>query len=845
MAEQTTSADSTKRSPKESFLTEVHARYKRCVEAEQENRDRALEALRFRNLEQWDDKIKRDRETDPEGARPCLVLDKLNQHVNQVVNDQRMNRPQIKVNPADDAAHIETAKIFDGMIRQIQVKSRADIAFDTGFEHAVDGGFGYWRVKTQWSDEMSFEQDAAICRVRNRFAVYLDPDRQEPDGSDSKFGFVVDRFTTENFKRDYPKAKPVSFEADGKTFKDWCGQEWVLVAEHYWIEPERVAIVMLADPDGTVVRKDDYTSDAAPKSCFEVDPVTGQPTLIKKAIQKERVTIINRVLWRKVTATDIVEPAEGVAIDDVTIVKAEDGLPAQLWAGRWIPIVEVIGNELDIEGKAHRSGLIRGAMDAQRVYNYSGSSFVEQVALAPRAPLVAAVGQLEGQENEWRSANRRNISVLQYHPIAVENVIVPAPVRQPSPGIPAGWQAALANAEHDIESSLGRYAATLGAPSNEKSGRAINARNREGDVGTFHFQDNETRSMHHTGRILVDLVPRLCDTKRRVRIIGEDGETKEVVIDPDLKDEITGKPIAYLERKTDDGATECIYNLSIGKYEVTIGTGPSFTTRRQEAAEFLTSAVQSARDPVLANALIYLAMKNQDFAGSDEAVTILKKMLPPGIIESKDDQTDVIQTPQGPIPVEQAGQVIAQLSQKLQEVLGDKDATKEKAGLLDLQVRAKELQQRDRELDQREKEIAISAAEAETTRAEAAARMQHTQHETARAQAETSGAAATATAAETLAAGAQQIGATAALLAQTVHQIAAARDVGDQGAAVIQEALARSLDTQAVMLEANARSMQALEAVIAQSIHAQMAPRKIELVNDSRGMPVGAVSTVQ
>jgi phage terminase small subunit len=677
------------------FLAIVRERYQRCLDAERENRDRALDALRFRNLEQWDPKQKADRENDPEGARPCLVLDKLNQHVNQVVNDQRLNRPQIKVRPVDNGADPETAKVLDGLVRHIQDQSRADIAYDTAFEHSVDGGFGYWRIATEYCDDYSFDQDLRIKRVRNRFAVYLDPARQEPDGSDAQFGYFVDRFQIEDFKRDWPKADAQGFTSD--VYQNWGNDKEVLVAEYFWIEPKPVTIVMLADPEGTVLPKDEYEADNAPAQVWD-----GQ---VRKAIARERETTVNQVLWRRVTGKEILEPTK--ADPAKGIVVAKDGLPAKLWPSKWIPLVETIGNELDIEGKRYLSGMIRSAMDAQRVYNYAASAFVTNVALAPTAPYVAAEGQLEGHENEWKSANRRNLSVLQYKPVIDEasGALLPAPQRQQMPGIPSGWQGVLVNADMDIQASMGRYAASVGEPSNEKSGKAITARNRESDVGTFHFQDNVARSMLHTGRILIDLIPKIYDTKRIARILGEDGSPQTVQLDPELKDD-AGKPMAYAEKKRDGGSIERIYNLGVGKYDVTVQVGPSFTTRRQEAAEFLTSAVQGAKDPVTANVLAYLAMKSQDWAGSDEAVTMLKKLIPPNIVED-DDEADVIQTAQGPIPKDQAGAVIEQLQQQVQALTQDAELTKEKNRTLDLQIQGKQLLQKDRELDLKAREIDI------------------------------------------------------------------------------------------------------------------------------------------
>jgi hypothetical protein len=657
----------------EEFLERVREHYTLCIDADRENRDRAKEALTFRNLEQWDIKVKNDRETDPEGSRPCLVVDKLNQHIQQVVNDERQNRPQIKVRPVDDKGDIEVAKIYDGIIRHIQDASHADIAYDTGFECAVDGGFGYWRILTEYCDPYSFEQDLRIRRIRNRFAVYLDPERQEPDGSDAKYGFILYKVSKDKFKADYPKESEESltdFTFHAKEYAEWYGADWVMLAEYYWIEPEKKTIVMLADEDGTVMTKEEYEALQPPEG------------IVKPPIQAERETEIPKVKWRTVTGNKILKTNE--------------------WPGYCIPIVEVTGNELDIEGKVYRSGMIRGAMDAQRVYNYSASAFVENVALAPRAPMIAAAGQLEGYEHDWKTANRRNISVLPYKPVSIDGHPVPPPIRQPSPGIPAGWQAALQNAEHDIQSSMGRYDASLGDESNEKSGKAILARQRKGDVGSFHFQDNLTRSLRHTGRILIEVIPKYYDTKRVARIIGEDGTPDSVVVDPDLADE-QGQPIPYKEEQGADGKIQKIYNLGVGKYDVTVIAGPAYTTRRIESAEAMLEL--SARNPDFLMNFGDIIFKAQDWPGADQIAERFKKMLPPNLAADEEDNPEpVIQTPQGPMPISQAGQAIAALTQQV-ELMGQQ---LEKAGVQKEQNAADKLQ--------------IEAVNAETKRLEAASK---------------------------------------------------------------------------------------------------------------------------
>lgn len=607
------------------MLETARERYKRCVEADEENRKRALEAIRFRNLEQWDAKIKADRENDPEGARPCLVLDKTNQHVRQVVNDIRQNRPAIKVRPVDDIADPRTAEIFQGIIRHIESTSNADIAYDTAVEHAVDGGFGYWRILTEYCDEMSFDQDIRIKRVRNRFSVYLG-EHQEPDGSDAPYGFVVEKKKRSEFIAEYPDADPVGFKESGEGIVDvWAWEDDILVAEYFRVENERVEIALLADR--SVVKSSELPDGAE--------------------VLKRRKTKIPTVKWSKITA--------------------KEELESSVWVGKTIPIAECVGNELDIEGKRYLSGMIWAAMDPQRMYNYAGSAFAQNVALAPTAPWVIAEGQIEGHENDWKTSNRRNLAALIYKPVMLDTgVQAPLPQRQAPPGLSVGWQAVMQNSEHDIQGSMGMYRESLGEESNAKSGRAIVARQREGDTGSFHYSDNQVRAIRYTGKMLVEAIPKVYDTKRIARILGEDGVEDYAEIDPDLTDD-DGNKVAYAERKANDGFIKKIYNLGVGKYDVVVSAGPSYTTKRQEAAEFMTQIAQA--QPQLVPIMGDLMFKAIDMPYAEEISERLKKMLPPqlqGKPENGEPSAAALaaQTQQ----LEQAGQALAAKQQELQQV---------------------------------------------------------------------------------------------------------------------------------------------------------------------------------
>lgn len=586
------------------IVDEAYKRFRLALEAESDNHKRAEEAIKFRDLDQWPQKVRDARENDPEGARPCLVVDKINQYLNQVKNDQRQNRPQIKVKPVDDKGDPEVAKVYDGIIRHIQDCSRASIAYDTAHEHATDGGFGYWRIVTEYIDEDTFDQEPRIERIRNRFSVLLDPAHQQPDGSDAKWGFVFESLTHDEFKAQYPGKKECSFEEYGNMADGWVGDDYLIVAEYFKIIEAHETLTI-----GNRSRK-------VPK---------------------------RSVKWYKLTAAEVLDERD--------------------WPGKWVPIVEVIGNEIDIKGKRKLSGLVRGAMDAMRMYNYASSAFVEMVALAPRAPWVAAEGQIEGREADWKSANRRNISVLQYKPVMENDQLVSPPMRMPMPGIPTGWQQAMANFEHDVQASMGMYASNLGEQTQATSGRQEMALQKRGDTATFHYTDNLSYSIQHTGRILIDLIPKLYDTERVVRILGEDDSDDFVRLNPEQEQAV--KPIVGA-----DGRKVEYFNLSIGKYDVTPTVGPAYTTRRQEAADLMVQMVTAK--PELLQVIGDIMFRNMDVPGGDEIAERMKKMLPPQLQEQPDmdslppDVREAILQAQSAI--EQEKQMMAQAAQKIQQM---------------------------------------------------------------------------------------------------------------------------------------------------------------------------------
>lgn len=588
-------------------------RFQLCEESEAEFRREAIDDLEFSAGKQWDPEVESERKAD---RRPCLVINKVQAHVHQLTNDQRQNRPAIKVSPVDSQEDLETAKIYQGLIRHIEYSSGADVAYATGFDSAGRCGLGYWRVVTEYSDPFSFKLEARIKRVADRFSVYLDPNAQELDGSDASYGFVFEDLSKSEFKAQFPNAKLCSmndWESLGNQVPEWIKKDGCRVAEYFYKDFEKTTIVLLSN--GQVVRKDQL-----PKA----------PATLPSGIEvvNERVTLLPTIYWVKFNGHEILEKT--------------------IWpgSGKWIPIIRTIGEELVINGRRHISGIVRAAKDPQRMNNYMASAEAEAIALTPRAPYIGAEGQFEGHEQEWANANRKNYAFLQYKPTSFAGQLCPPPQRNAfEPATQAITQSRMM-ASDDLKSTTGYHDAALGAQSNETSGIAIRSRANQAQLSNFHLIDNQAKAIRHTGRVLVDIIPYIYDTAQAARIIGEDGNEEIVRINEEF--ERNGQMVRY--------------DLGRGKYDVTVSTGPSYETKRQEAAASMIEFVRAL--PQQAAAISDLIAKAQDWPWAQEISERFHKMLPP---EIANDQKGQKIPPQAQAQMQQMSQMIEQLTQNLND----------------------------------------------------------------------------------------------------------------------------------------------------------------------------------
>lgn len=574
--------------------------FRLCAEAEDHNRKAALDDIKFARLaEQWPDEVKKQRERD---GRPCLTINRMPAFIRQVVNDSRQNKPSIKVHPVDSNADPQTAEIIGGLIRNIEYTSNADVAYDTAIDSAVTGGLGYFRIGIDYAHDDSFDLDINIHRIGNPFTVYGDPHSTAADSSDWNVAFITEMVSKSDFKKKWNNAEEVNWDEYEGIGNPWIEEDSVMVAEWWTREEVDSKIVKLSD--GIILKEDLYLKQ---KDLLD---------LMQIQVVEDRVVKSWKVKQTIMTGAAVLEETE--------------------WAGKYIPVVPVYGDEVNVEGKRYFRSLVADAKDPARMFNYWRTTSTELVALAPRVPYIGAKGAFNTDADKWATANTKNWAYIEYDGAQ-------APQRQPlDTGGALGAMQEASAASDDMKSIMGLHDASLGMRSNETSGRAILARQREGDTSTFHFIDNLSRAIRHAGRILIDLIPHVYTGERVIRVLGQDKKPKAIPL---------GKPTM-----TEEGV-ERIFDLTAGKYDLTVETGPSFNTKREESANQMLELVRAF--PQAAPMIGDLLAKNLDWPGADEIAKRMEAMLPP-MIKGQDPAAKQMQ------------QAIQQLQGKLKEAMDDK-----------------------------------------------------------------------------------------------------------------------------------------------------------------------------
>ena len=629
-------------------LSVMRRRYTMALSAYSDSREDELDDLRFMagspdNQWQWPADVLATRgsvQGQTINARPCLTINKLPQHVRQVTNEQRQNRPTGKVIPADDRADVRVAEIFDGMVRHIEYISDADVAYDTACDNQVTYGEGYIRILTEYAREDSFDQDIKIGRVRNSFSVYMDPAIQDPCGADAGWCFITEDVSKADYERMFPDAAPISsLMSQGvgdQSLSQWLSEDMVRIAEYFYYEHEKATLNLYPD---------NITAFSGSPQDKQLKAMFGKPLRSRPVDRK-------KVKWIKTNGFEILEERD--------------------WAGKYIPVVRVIGNEFEVDGQLYVSGLVRNAKDAQRMYNYWVSQEAEMLALAPKAPFIGYGGQFEGYEMNWKTANTNNWPYLEVNPDVTDGAgsPLPLPQRAPPPLAQTGLIQAKLGAADDIKGTTGQYDSSLGAQSNERSGRAILAREKQGDTGTYHYVDNLSRAIRHVTRQLVDMIPKIYDTARVARIVGLDGEVGMVRINPT-------QPEPVKEIRDENGLViDKIYNPSVGVYDVCVTTGPGYMTKRQEALDAMSMLLQS--NPQLWTVAGDLFIKNMDWPGAQEMAARFAKIIDPKVMEGEDQSPEM----------QMAKMQIEALTKELNQVVGMLQRVEQSIEAQEVQIKA-------------------------------------------------------------------------------------------------------------------------------------------------------------
>ena len=592
-------------------VDEAKRQFQRCSEWEAQARQLFIEDLKFSygdsdNGYQWPSAIRRSRDVD---SKPCLTMNIIRQHNLQIINDAKRNKAEVSVLPTGGGATHESAQVYRDLLADIQYSSQAQLAYSTAREFQVYGGIGYWRLVTRYVDETTFDQEIRIEPVNDPLSVYLDPDIKQRNGSDARFALVFDDVPRDQFRDAYPEFADVVGRnplgvASGDD--DWVTRSHIRLCEYFRRVQKPGWLLSFVDP-----------TDGLRKTVKE----SNLPTNVRTAVRnlettRRRRTWEDQIEWFLIAGDQV--------IDETT------------WPGKYIPLVRVVGEEQVVEGILDRKGHTRAMKDSQRMYNYNASAQVEVVALQTKTPWTGAAASIDEFQNYWNSANTTTHAFLPFNHMDDDGNPIPPqalPRRLDPPAPSAAFETGMQTAFNQVMMVSGQWQNTMGMAGNERTGEAIQGRQEQGDTATYHFRDNYESALVFTGMQIIDLVPKIMDTRRIMLIQADDGSASELEIDPSaaqalqVKQDLQGQVIRR------------IFNPTVGRYEVRAAPGQAFGTRRQETVQALTLILTQA--PALTGVIGDLLLSAMDFKEAQEAAQRLKRMVPPQALG------------QGPTPNEQ------------------------------------------------------------------------------------------------------------------------------------------------------------------------------------------------
>ena len=568
---------------KEEIIREAKERLQAALDWEDGARMRAREDYKFvhgdpDNMYQWPAELLKLRQLD---KKPALTINKTRQHCLQIVNDARQNPVEIRIDAVGDEATYESAQAMQDLVRHIEYQSQAQDVYINAVTFQVYTGIGYWRVLTDYIDSDSFDQEIYLRRVKDPGMVVFDPNINEFDGSDARFAFVYEDVPNDLFAKRYPKWKERANSSTlGIGLDEDAPKDHTRICEYFRRVDKRDRLY--DTPTGTVKR-----SEIGPEIAGGLDD--------DESVQKRDI-VDQSIEWYLIIGTEVAESRD--------------------WPGRYIPIVRVVGEESVIDGKLDRKGHVRALKDPQRMYNYWTSAAVEFGALQSKIPWILPMEATEGVEQYWENANRVNFSYLPYKARMDDGTIMPPPQRAQPPQSAQAYLVGMQTAANELMMASGQYQSQMGEQSNERTGIAIQERQRQGYNATYHYIANLASAIRYTGRILIDLIPRVYDTERVIKIMQEDGSQTEVQINPGIPDAI----------QTQGNQGIRVLNPSVGRYEVRSDVGPAFATKRQEAFNAMIQLAQASPD--FMQKAGDLVMRAADFPMAEE---LAERLAPPQV----------------------------------------------------------------------------------------------------------------------------------------------------------------------------------------------------------------------
>lgn len=655
----------------EAILTLMRHRLNNARDWWQENHETARQDVRFAYGDQWPEGSKADRQ-----GRPSLQFNLLPQYINQLIGQVRQSKFNLHVMQSSGmndfapvwaggvASMYPIAEIMEGLIRDVERRSRADHGYARALQHAIEGGFGWLFIRTFRALDNPFDIEVRVEHVKDRWSVLMDPFSKQDDFSDASWGAITEPMPLRDFQEQYPGIPTSGFGAgsgfDGEYGRWWAGGDSVRLAHYFYKEPLKRTAVKLVSRDGAEI----------------IEYKDNLESILDELAQGG---------YRKVDEIEV--DAYKVKHIRCTGMSILDG--PNDWPGLRIPLVPVLGREVNVDGYNYYFGLVRHAWDPQRMLNYFSSAAIERVALAPKAPWLGTAHQLAGHAADWRDQLKRPDGILMYNP---DPEAKGPPERQEPASMPhAEMQIVLSMRQHVME-TLGMYEASVGRRSNETSGVAIQRRQNTSQANTFAFIDNLAYSIASVGEILCDILPKIYSADQTKRIIMPDDTQANVQLNHEITDRQTGKKFK-------------IANLGLARYTCTVRAGPSFSTVREEFVKMITEL--SRTNPQVMLGTLDLVINSLDIPNAREMSRRFKMMMPRHLLRPE-DQANLPEPPQKPPTPEQEADM-AKAQATTQKAQADVALVEKQLEIADRNLQQEQEQTRQQELKTRAEEAKLEA----------------------------------------------------------------------------------------------------------------------------------------